>query len=69
MTGAENWRLTDTFANQFNRLTLVRGDHPHSGAGGWGHSVETGRMYQTFFFKTRPRPGDLEGVDMEAAVS
>jgi hypothetical protein len=54
MTASENWELTDSFANQFNRLTLVRGDRPHSGAAGWGDSIETGRMYQTFFFKTLP---------------
>jgi hypothetical protein len=52
MTPAENWRLTDSFGNQFNRLTLVRGDVPHSGAGGWGDRLENGRMYQTFFFRT-----------------
>jgi hypothetical protein len=52
MTPAENWQLVDSFGNRFNRLVLVRGDFPHSGAGGWGDSVENGRMYQTFFFKT-----------------
>lgn len=54
MTGPENWQLTDSFANHFNRLTLVRGDIPHSGAAGWGNSIATGRMYQTFFFRTLP---------------
>lgn len=54
MTPAENWELKDSFANQFNRLTLVRGDLPHSGANGWGNRVENGRMYQTFFFRTLP---------------
>jgi hypothetical protein len=52
MTAASNWEQTDTFANIANRLILVRGDLPHSGAGGWGNSLETGRMFQTFFFKT-----------------
>lgn len=52
MTPAENWQLIDSFGNRFNRLLLVRGDLPHSGAGGWGDSLENGRMYQTFFFKT-----------------
>jgi hypothetical protein len=52
MTARENWQLVDTLANLYNRLVLVRGDVPHSGAGGWGDSLETGRMYQTFFFRT-----------------
>jgi hypothetical protein len=56
MTPAQNWERLDSFANLFNRLVLVRGDIPHSGAGGWGNSLETGRMYQTFFFRTVPRP-------------
>jgi hypothetical protein len=55
MTPAENWQRIDTFGNLFNRLILVRGDVPHSGAGGWGDSLESGRMYQTFFFRTFPR--------------
>lgn len=52
MTPAENWQLVDSLGNLFNRLILVRGDIPHSGAGGWGDSLESGRMYQTFFFRT-----------------
>lgn len=55
MTPAENWELIDSFGNLFNRLLLVRGDIPHSGARGWGDTLENGRMYQTFFFKTLPR--------------
>jgi hypothetical protein len=56
MTAEENWILVDRFGNLFNRLILVRGDIPHSGAGGWGDTLEDGRMYQTFFFKTVPKP-------------
>jgi hypothetical protein len=52
MSPAENWESVDSFGNLFNRLVLVRGDIPHSGAGGWGDSVDSGRMYQTFFFRT-----------------
>lgn len=55
MTPAENWQLLDSFGNLFNRLILVRGDVPHSGAGGWGDRLENGRMYQTFFFRTALR--------------
>lgn len=57
MTPAHNWELVDSFANLFNRLILVRGDVPHSGACGWGDSLETGRMFQTFFFRTTIKQG------------
>ena len=52
MTPAEDWELVDSFGNVFNRLVLVRGDVPHSGAAGWGNRLDEGRMYQTFFFRT-----------------
>jgi hypothetical protein len=52
MTPPSNWNLVDRFGNIANRLLLCRGDLPHSGANGWGDSIETGRMFQTFFFKT-----------------
>jgi hypothetical protein len=52
MTPAKNWQLIDSFGNLFNRLVLVRGNIPHSGAAGWGSTIEDGRMFQTFFFKT-----------------
>jgi hypothetical protein len=55
MTPAKNWELVDSLGNVFNRLILVRGDVPHSGAAGWGNRVEEGRMYQTFFFRTHRR--------------
>jgi hypothetical protein len=55
MTPPSNWRLVDSFGNVFNRLVLCRGDIPHSGSGGWGTDVATGRMFQTFFFRTHPR--------------
>lgn len=55
MTPAREWELVDSLANVFNRLVLVRGDIPHSGAGGWGNRLDNGRMYQTFFFRTAPR--------------
>jgi hypothetical protein len=55
MTPAQNWELIDSFGNLFNRLLLVRGNIPHSGSRGWGDTLENGRMYQTFFFKTLPR--------------
>ncbi|MBT0769065.1 hypothetical protein KIH74_09020 [Kineosporia sp. J2-2] len=69
MTPRENWRLIDSLGNVFNRLLLVRGDVPHSGARGWGNRLEEGRLYQTFFFRTHPEspgfrrePVEIEGV-------
>jgi hypothetical protein len=61
MTPKENWELVDTLGNVPNRLILHRGNLPHSGSAGWGVSPETGRLYQTFFFKVvGPRhPGSL----------
>ena len=52
MTPAENWQKIDSMGNVFNRLILVRGDVPHSGAGGWGTRLDEGRLYQTFFIRT-----------------
>ena len=55
MTPAERWQLIDKFANVFNRLILCRGDIPHSGGSGFGDSIYNGRLFQTFFFKTRAK--------------
>jgi hypothetical protein len=52
MTPKENWELIDDLGNVFNRLLLVRGDIPHSGAAGWGDGLRNGRLFQTFFFTT-----------------
>jgi hypothetical protein len=65
MTPAENWQLIDDIGNVANRLILARGDLPHSGSGGWGDSLQTGRLYQTFFFRTsRARKRDAVWVAM-----
>jgi hypothetical protein len=63
MTPAENWELIDSFGNIFNRLLLVRGDVPHSGAAGWGTRLEEGRLYQTFFFRTTPSAPRSVGLE------
>jgi hypothetical protein len=55
MTRPENWQRVDDLGNVFNRLILARGSLPHSGAAGWGDSLENGRLYQTFFFRVRKR--------------
>ena len=64
MTPAENWELVDSFGNVFNRLLLVRGDVPHSGARGWGTRLAEGRLYQTFFFKTTPAAAQPVELDL-----
>ena len=53
MTPAENWKLIDSFGAVFNRLILTRGEKPHSGSNGFSPLIEEGRVYQTFFFKTK----------------
>lgn len=52
MTPRENWELIDDLGNVPNRLILARGNLPHSGAAGWGDALASGRLYQTFFFRT-----------------
>jgi LPS sulfotransferase NodH len=51
MTGPGNWQLVDSLGNVPNRLILTRGNVPHSGSRGWGESLQSGRIFQTFFFK------------------
>jgi hypothetical protein len=59
MTSRENWELIDDLGNVPNRLILARGNLPHSGAAGWGDALASGRLYQTFFFRTvTPRRSD-----------
>lgn len=54
MSPPENWSLLDSYSAIFNRLILCRGKLPHSGADGFSDIIEKGRLYQTFFFKTKP---------------
>lgn len=51
MTPSDQWRLIDSLSSIPNRLILHRGDQPHSGSAGWGTSPESGRLYQTYFFR------------------
>jgi LPS sulfotransferase NodH len=55
MTGRRNWELVDSYGNVPNRLILTRGNVPHSGSRGWGDSLQSGRIFQTFFFKVVSR--------------
>jgi len=68
MTAPENWELVDMVGAVFNRLILHRGGIPHSGAPGWGNSLSDGRMFQTFFFRTR-RVEQRESVPVSAMLS
>jgi hypothetical protein len=58
--GLRTWDNKDP-AHRFDWMTpapnwiLHRGNIPHSGTNGWGDSLENGRLYQTFFFRTRRR--------------
>lgn len=53
MTPKENWKLIDALGAVFNRLILCRSQAPHSGADGFSNIFEEGRLYQTFFFRTK----------------
>ena len=53
MTRSEEWELEDQFCSTANRLILIRGKKPHSGGDGWTDIVEEGRIFQTFFFRTK----------------
>jgi uncharacterized protein DUF6445 len=44
------WDLVDTIGNVYNRLTLWNGRKVHSASNYFGHTKETGRLFQIFFF-------------------
>jgi hypothetical protein len=67
MTEKANWKLIDTFANVFNRILLCRGNLPHSGAAGWGADLQSGRLFQTFFFKCKARKPGSVSLKLEVA--
>ena len=49
----EKWEETDRIANKYNRLILFRGERWHRSVGEYfGDSLETGRLFQLFFFNT-----------------
>jgi hypothetical protein len=65
MSEADEWELVDQLGNIPNRLLLCRGSIPHSGARGWGDSLESGRLFQTFFFRTlQPTMASSVGIDL-----
>ena len=46
------WDLVDVVGNVYNRLVLYRGDLFHASLDYFGHDLNTGRLFQTFFFST-----------------
>ena len=46
------WDLVDIVGNVYNRLVLYRGDLFHASLDYFGHDLESGRLFQTFFFST-----------------
>ena len=46
------WKLVDRIGNIFNRLILFNARHYHMSLDYFGNDIETGRLFQTFFFST-----------------
>jgi hypothetical protein len=46
------WELVDRIGNLYNRLILYRGDLFHTSLDYFGRDLESGRLFQTFFFNT-----------------
>lgn len=47
------WQLCDVIANRYNRLALYRGDLFHTSLDYFGNDMQTGRLFQLFFFSTQ----------------
>ena len=46
------WELVDKLGNLYNRLVIYRGDLYHMSLDYFGRDLQTGRLFQTFFFNT-----------------
>ena len=46
------WDVVDRVGNVYNRLIMYRGDLFHASLDYFGNSLETGRLFQVFFFDT-----------------
>ena len=44
----------DVIGNVYNRLVIFDGQSIHSACGYFGHSIDTGRLWQIFFFDAEP---------------
>ena len=49
------YELVDTAGNVFNRLVIFDARLIHSAGDYFGHNIETGRLFQMFFFDARTR--------------
>ncbi len=47
------WDMTAMVGNKYNRLVLYRGDMFHKSLEYFGKDLESGRLFQTFFFNTK----------------
>ena len=46
------WELVDFIGNKYNRLVIYQGDLFHSSLDYFGTDINSGRLFQTFFFDT-----------------
>ena len=46
------WDMVDRIGNMYNRLIIYRGDLFHVSLDYFGKDLQTGRLFQTFFFNT-----------------
>lgn len=46
------WDMVDRIGNMYNRLIMYRGDLFHVSLDYFGKDLQTGRLFQTFFFNT-----------------
>ena len=49
----EEWDMFARIQYKYNTLVLHPAEEYHAGSNGWGDSIQTGRLLQTFFFKER----------------
>lgn len=52
------WELVDRIGNVFNRLVLYPGHYWHMSLDYFGSDLNSGRLFQTFFFNTEIDPYD-----------
>ena len=46
------WEMVDFIGNKYNRLVIYQGDLFHSSLDYFGTDINSGRLFQTFFFDT-----------------
>jgi len=49
---SSKWEEIDRVGNVFNRLVIWNGFHVHAATKYFGHNLQTGRLFQVFFFDT-----------------